>query len=356
MCYHPNVLVYKKNSVIKKDGNHGIQRIKIIFSNEPNFKGYEHYLNLDKKSIETDQYGEKIRYKLIPCGKCIQCRANERQTWALRMELEAKQYENNYFITLTYNDENIYIPDRTVNKKTGEIFYNDGTWKGTLVKEDLTNFLKSTRKWFERDYNHQGVKFYACGEYGDQQGGARPHYHIILMNTPKLDTKLIQHTKYMTCERLENIWHRGFINIGEANWTTMGYTAGYCQKKLFGDFKEEYYAKKGQLPIYATMSRRPGIGKQYFEENYETIYETDEIFNSKGQKKRPPVYFDRLLDIGNHDVLENLKEIRDTNKRIKLENKLTTTDKTLEEINKIEERTAIDRMKKNWKKGKFINV
>lgn len=354
MCYHPNILVYKENSSIRKDGQLSLQRIKIIFSNEPTFKGYEHYLELDQKSRNEKKYGERIGYKLIPCGKCIQCRKLERYQWTSRIELEAKQYDYNYFLTLTYNEENLYIPDYTVNKKTGEIFKNDGSWTGSLNKKDLQQFIKSLRTYFKRDFDHDGVKFYACGEYGDI--GDRPHYHIILMNTPPLEQKLVPQTKnILTNDRITDIWHKGFTSIGECNWTTIGYTAGYCQKKLFGDYKDEYYAKKGQEPIFANMSRRPGIGRAYYEEHKDEIYELDEIINSKGNSMRPPAYFDRLMDIGEKDVIDNIKNIRDINAYNKTKKKLSKTDLSLKEQYEIEERTAIEKFKKYRKKGKFIN-
>lgn len=353
MCYHPNILVYKSNSILRKDGQKGNQRIKIIFSNDPNFKGYEHYQELNEKLKNQENYGEKIGYKLIPCGKCIACRKQERFSWATRIELEAKQYKHNYFITLTYNDENIYIPDYTINQKTGEIYENDGSWQGSLNKKDLQQFIKSTRNYFKRNYDLKGTKFYACGEYGEI--GDRPHYHIILMNCPDLELELIGNTKLLTNKRLENIWHKGFITIGECNWETIGYTAGYCQKKLFGEFKEEYYGKKGQIPIFATMSRKPGIGRTYFEDNKYKIYLYDEIINSKGKSQRPPAYFDRLMDAGEKDVMDKIREIRETNAYNKNKVKMSKTDKTMKEQLQIEERTAIEKFKKYRKKGNFIN-
>lgn len=353
MCYHPNILVYKSNSILKKDGNLGIQRIKIIFSNDPKFKGYEYYQKLNEKLKNQKNYGEKIGYKLIPCGKCIACRKKERYEWATRIELEAKQYKHNYFITLTYNEQNLYIPDYTINKKTGEIFYNDGSWQGSLNKKDLQQFIKSTRNYFQRDYDLEGTRFYACGEYGSI--GERPHYHIILMNCPELENKQVGNTKILTNERLEKIWHKGFISIGECNWETIGYTAGYCQKKLFGDFKEEYYAKKGQEPIFANMSRRPGIGRTYFEENKDKIYEFDEIINSKGKSIKPPSYYDRLMDIGEKDVMDNIREIREQNQNNRTKAKMSKTNKTIKEQLLIEEKTAIKNFIKYRKKGNFIN-
>lgn len=353
MCYHPNVLVYKTNSILRKDGQLGIQRIKIIFCNSPEFISYEYYQDLNEKlKKQTNKYGERIGYKLIPCGKCIACRKQERYSWATRIELEAKQYNTNYFITLTYNEENIYIPDYTINQKTGEIYENDGSWQGSLNKKDLQQFIKSTRNYFQRDFNLEGTKFYACGEYGEI--GDRPHYHIILMNCPDLDKEYVTKNIY-TNSRLEKIWHKGFISIGECNWDSIGYTAGYCQKKLFGEYKEEYYGKKGQIPIFANMSRRPGIGRTYFEENKDKIYEFDEIINSKGQSQRPPAYFDRLMDIGEKDVIDNIREIRETNAYNKYKVKMSQTDKTMKEQLQIEERTAIEKFKKYRKKGNFIN-
>lgn len=352
MCYDPNVLFFRKKGSIRKDGQETISRLTIIFKNSPQFKGYEYYL---KQNEILKKKNEPLGYKLIPCGKCLACKKQEKLTWATRIELEAKQYKNNYFLTLTYNDDNLYIPERTFNKITGEIYENDGSWKGSLNKQDWIKFMNSFRKWILRDYNHDGIKFYMCGEYGEIND--RPHMHAILMNSPLLEQEYIGSNKkghYHTNKRIEKIWNKGFITLEKANWDTIAYTAGYCQKKLYGELKEEYYAKKGQIPIFAHMSRNPGIGRAYYEKNKNEIYKCDEIINSKGKSVRPPSYFDRLMDAGEHDFMESIKEKRSENAENKLKLKMSQTDKTLEEQLQIEKRTAIHKEKEYRKAYKTL--
>lgn len=286
MCYHPNILFWKKDMITKVNGDKG-KSTKIYFANDPRFKGYEYYLELNEQ-IKKEQNGLQTKgYKMIPCGKCISCRNKERYMWATRIELETKQYNHNYFITLTYNDQNLYIPEYIKNKKTNEIYYNDGSWQGSLNKKDLQQFIKSTRNYFERNYDLEGIKFYACGEYGEI--GERPHYHIILMNCPDLELEPIGKTGLLTNKRLEQIWHKGFITITKTNWETIAYTAGYCQKKKFGKFKDEYYGKKGQIRETnnynrqkVKMSQTNKTIKEQLEIEEETAYQKQIKYRKKG--------------------------------------------------------------------------
>ena len=88
----------------------------------------------------------------LPCGKCLACRKSKAREWAVRCVLEATEYEDNCFITLTY-DENFYNPS-----KVG-------------LREDLTNFFKRVRKDYE-------FRYFACCERGTEKG--RYHFHALL--------------------------------------------------------------------------------------------------------------------------------------------------------------------------------
>lgn len=364
-CYHPNIVQLKENSYIRKDGEIGHKAEKIIFANDPAFKGYEYYLSLNENPNlkYNDENHQRYIYKMIPCGKCIGCRATERKNWAIRIELESKKYKNNYFITLTYNDEHLKIKDFdyvTVENKeypntfTSYIYENNGSWNGTLEKKDMSNFLKQFRKYCKREFDWDGIKFYGCGEYGEKT--QRNHFHIILMNCPKLDLEPIgqnQHTKRprYTNKRIEKLWGKGFIEIGEVTWESISYVAGYTTKKMFGTIGKQYFAQRGQNPIFANMSRRPGIGREFFDNNL-SMYDFDEIINSKGQAIQPPKYFDRLLDKDNHEYLEAIKRIRENKQKINLENKLKQTGLSLKEQLKIEEKTAAEKQR-HYSRGRI---
>lgn len=372
-CKEPNVIEYWTNTIYLKDQNKETEqpkgtKIRIISPKSQEFKGYEYYLDQDKKiklkesyeywgdldsnhPVKLPKYTEH-GYKLVPCRHCIGCKLKETKEWALRIELESKQYEHNYFITLTYNDENLPMKEYSINEKTGEKYTPEDfsyNWKGTLYKPHTQQFLKSLRQYFKREFNHEGCKFYLAGEYGTL--GERPHYHLILLNTPELELKPIgMNTKtghpYYINERIEKIWGKGFITIGEVTWDSISYTAGYCQKKLYGDIGQEIYAIKGQEPIFANMSRRPGIGRSYFNLYEKEIYKNDEIINSKGQSVKPPSYFDRLEnDIGEEDYLKELKRIRSEYAQNELKKKMLKTNVTIQEQLQIEKRTLEEKQK-----------
>lgn len=73
----------------------------------------------------------KGRYLELPCGQCIGCRLERSRQWAMRCVHEASMHDNNCFITLTYNPENL-PPD------------------GGLIKSDFQKFMKRLRKYYSK--------------------------------------------------------------------------------------------------------------------------------------------------------------------------------------------------------------
>lgn len=242
----------------------------------------------------------------IPCGKCLGCRMDYAKIWANRCMLEAKSFKDNYFITLTYNDECIPI-------KNG---------LHTLEPKDLQDFFKRIRRYWEYHYNwkktenNPGIRFYACGEYGDRT--QRPHYHALIFNMPIPDKKPLfknyQEDQIFTSKIIEEIWGKGIISIGRLSWETCAYTARYVMKKQKG-MDHKYFKDKGIVPEFVRMSRKPGIGFTYYENNKDKIYETDEIFLSDGKGNvrtaKPPKYFDSLYELENPNILKQVKEMRE---------------------------------------------
>lgn len=271
-----------------------------------------------KDSEATKEWNKKLEngkniksVKIIPCGQCISCRLNKSRDWANRLMLEAQDYNFNYFVTLTYEDQ--YLPiRRCYNKETGEIITGF-----SLKKEDLTKFFHNLRQYWERHFQHQGIRFYACGEYGSEN--LRPHYHSIIFNLPYLsDLKLYRVTetgdKLYTSEILSNIWKKGYVVIGEVTYESAGYVARYILKKKFGEEADAYYESQGKIPEFTTMSRMPGIARNYFEANKQRIYDTDEIF-IQGKNgiigTRPSKYFDRLLEQEDPERFKTIKRSRE---------------------------------------------
>lgn len=173
----------------------------------------------------------KRDYIYVPCGKCFACQMNKARDWSYRIMNESKLYEENVFITLTYNEENLPRVSET---------------QGTLVKRDLQNFMKRLRKAIAP----RKIRFFACGEYGEKY--VRPHYHLIIFN-------LGQSTLLQQPALLERCWPFGFVSVGSVTFGSASYVARYTTKLLTGD-KKKLYKEYNIEPEFALMSRKPGIG------------------------------------------------------------------------------------------------
>lgn len=57
----------------------------------------------------------------IPCRQCIGCKLKHSKEWAMRMCNEASLHDDNVFITLTYNSENL-PPDGSLRKRDFQLF------------------------------------------------------------------------------------------------------------------------------------------------------------------------------------------------------------------------------------------
>ena len=225
-------------------------------------------------------------------------------------------YDQNCFITLTYNDEHL-PPSRNIEKKA------------------LQNFFKKLRTYINSHhppYQHQPykeIRYYACGEYGEKRG--RPHYHACIFNYdfpdkqifrggrhPYHSGKFIQtndHPLY-TSAILQKIWNKGFTTIGEVTFDSAGYVARYVTKKITGPMAENYYKRdfcelgeKEITPEFALMSRMPGIGMPWLKKYFTDVYPKD-FFTLEGVKNKPPRYYDEYLKKVDPDLHVKIKQQR----------------------------------------------
>lgn len=217
----------------------------------------------------------------VPCGQCIGCRFNRAENWASRMMHEASLHAHNSFITLTYNDNHL-PPD------------------GNLAPDDVTLFFKRLRK----SLKGKKILYYYCGEYGENF--SRPHYHICLFgydfSSDRLPHRLAGETTVYRSPSLEKLWPFGFSEIGNLEYDSARYVAGYVQKKITGKKAKDHYTKlipetgevQDVLPEFARMSRRPAIGLNWINQYHSDIYNYDVCY--VGDKKlRPPAYYDKWL-------------------------------------------------------------
>jgi len=228
----------------------------------------------------------------IPCGQCIGCRLERSRNWAIRCVHEASLYKKNCFITLTYAPEHLPAD-------------------GSLHLEHFQKFMKRLRK-----YGGKNIRFFHCGEYGEQF--KRPHYHACLFNydfKDKKHWKTVNGHKYYTSRRLDRIWTHGFTTIGDVTFESAAYVARYVTKKITGDPALEHYNEidketgeilASRMPEYTTMSRRPGIGKGWFDKFKSDLFPSDECV-VRGKVCKVPKYYDLQLERTHLDMFEELK-------------------------------------------------
>lgn len=227
----------------------------------------------------------------IPCGQCIGCRLERSRQWAVRCIHEASLHEANCFITLTYAPE--HLPA-----------------SGSLVLKDFQDFMKRLRKRFG-----SGIRFFHCGEYGDKF--SRPHYHACLFNFDFPDRVLFKDgpSKLFVSESLQALWPFGFSTIGDVTFESAAYVARYVTKKITGISAEAHYS--GRKPEYTTMSRRPGIGRGWYDKYKGDCYPFDELVVRDGQIMKPPKAYDRYYEFDNPLAMSKVKLSRITKAKAK---------------------------------------
>lgn len=232
----------------------------------------------------------------IPCGQCIGCRLDKAKDWAGRCVQESLLWDNSYFLTLTYDDQLTNVADyfdEDFNPKTTR------PSDGSLMPYHLQLFWKRLRKWVfnkapdkseieemikrgEQPYMKglgrvpeyeflegkktlvNGVRYFACGEYGSRT--ARPHYHAIVFNLDIPDLipcgRGADGDQLYVSNILNRIWSHGRVIVGNVDFRSAGYVARYTTKKIYGPSAAEFYGSR--VAPFTRCSNRPGIGANWF--------------------------------------------------------------------------------------------
>lgn len=284
----------------------------------------------ESKVKDLIKYGYEAKWSMVPCQQCHECRLQRSRMWANRCVLEMEDYPDledgticNWFVTLTYDEDHVSELRSDLDHQTLTLHQ-----KHAKAKDHLQMFLDALRVIYKREYNHEGIRFFACGEYGDKN--LRPHYHVLLFNCPipadQLEP-LFQNKfgdQYYNSDVLTRAWaQKGFAVASSANWNNAAYTARYIMKKQTGENAEKVYNDLGISPPFVRMSRMPGIAGNAYKgfEQYAYIdpdgvlHRKDQVTFKNAPEKidpsfRPPRYFDRLLEKENSDLLSFVKEDR----------------------------------------------
>lgn len=304
-CLHP--LIAFPSRKLSKNGK--VQYIPVKTTDAE----YNNYHNKEWLS-EMKKIGNPPIF--VPCGKCINCRLEYARNWAYRCMMELKYHKEAYFITLTYND--MMIPKHYYMTESGEKLP-----AYSLDKEDFQKWLKRLRKKISDEakvglHEDYKIRFFGCGEYGSDT--LRPHYHCIVFGLHLDDLKLYKNTEsgalytskwlqetWMAIDKYGNKRDKGFVVVGAVNFDTCAYVARYTAKKAMTVDLD--FWKKFNLEVpFVEMSRRPGIGLQYFYDN-PNLFDSGTIHLStieKGYSFSIPKYFLKKLESEDVDLYDKI--------------------------------------------------
>lgn len=207
-----------------------------------------------------------------------------------------------------------------------------------LVVSHWQLFMKRLRKHTKHYYESRGLpvpklRYLHSGEYGEEN--RRPHYHAILFGEDFSDARVLRPRNngnpLWTSPVLDRLWPYGFHTIGEVTFASCAYVARYALKKInagktwtqqFSAYPSRLDSDTGEikaLPPYATMSRRNGLGWDYFNRYYEEFYLHDNIV-IEGKKWPVPRRYDKWLKDKDETLWEAIMEAR-TERAIEREKK-----------------------------------
>lgn len=228
------------------------------------FVSYKHF-NEKKQILE---YCKRSWITLFPCRQCLPCINMFRFHWVKKCELEKLNHKYAYFVTLTYNDDNLPL-DHNLNVK------------------HVQNFIKYLR-FLIKPYQ---VRYFCAGEYGSITN--RPHYHLILFTDYEFDLDFLKNTfngPLFKCDLMNKAWKdRGYIWVAfDINSASFAYVVSYSNKykikqvanqlnKVNDQYRDQLYKdsnltgfqkymefdlnfKPKFKPEFITMSKKPPLG------------------------------------------------------------------------------------------------
>lgn len=254
--------------------------------------------------VEKQLYhNQKDRFVPVPCGKCPQCLKRRVASWSFRLEMESLLWNKQYFLTLTYDNENVPIT------QNGFL---------TLEPKHLTLFFKRLRKRAGK------LRYYLCGEYGTNT--KRPHYHVILFAQSSLFESDI-----------EAEWKFGSVYYGKVETASIRYTVQYYDKGVW----QKSHVRDDREPEFSRMSQ--GIGKNFLTtkqvQNFLDNPQKSFIYDVEGKKIAIPRYYKkRLYDyFGSSNIIANHPSIL-----IHRDDMLKAKEKHHEEVSKIMQEIEVD--------------
>lgn len=233
--------------------------------------------HLDTQSGPVPESSKELK---LPCRKCVGCGLDRAREWAIRCMHEARYYSKSSFITLTYSTPNL-PPHKSLRKK------------------DFVDFMKRLKVNLERKHGVTDLRYYMCGEYGDNTH--RPHYHAVLFGWDFPDRVEVPNNPWASdplydSAFLSETWGLGIVRVGNLTPSSCAYVARYVMKKIFGMEGKSAYEATQRIPPYNGMSK--GIGRRYFKDFSGDMFPCDYLVTEDDYRRVPvPEFYDRLYKI-----------------------------------------------------------
>lgn len=287
----------------------------------------------------------------VPCGKCVACLKKRVSGWSYRLQKQERQSKSAFFVTLTYNTENVPLTKNgymSLSKEDVQKFFKrlrkaqaNREMEECKVCKGVRKICRQVKSQNEEVCNLTKISYYLVGEYGGKT--QRPHYHVIIFGADILE--------------VENAWkingkELGNIHCGTVSGASVGYTLKYIHKEKLIDpvtGRKEYKIGTGQkddrVSEFSLMSK--GLGKNYVNEKTIAWHKAD-LLNRyylpyEGKKLPLPKYYRKMIY-----TEEELKKIQKHMKKRKLEEEKEIS---LEEFRE-EEKKKIEETRRFIKNGK----
>lgn len=202
----------------------------------------------------VDEGCEQAPFMKYPCRKCIPCLLRRQKAWVSRLVEELRNHPYNYFVTLTYNDENLPHDENGepcfdkshLLKLNADIRRRFQTGK---LRNPVSDIIYGSPKYLELPTDVH-YKYYITTEYGPST--YRPHAHGVWYGLPG-DQSLVE-------VLFRTLWPYGFVSVSQVR--SEG-AAGYISKYLVSDGvgKDSYHGNG--MPPFSLMSK--GLGSSYVE-------------------------------------------------------------------------------------------
>lgn len=266
------------------------------------------------------------------------CLAKKRVEWAFRIWYQTQKSKSSWFITLTYNQDDVPVFVPSMNKIIRGKFARNLSVRrhkvNTVYRPDYLKYIRDLRRL---EPENTEIQYFGVSEYGGET--QRPHYHFVVWNVKNP-------------ENIKKAWDRGWCTMSPMKVSRAMYLTKYT-------YNQDEYTPPLAVKTWRSMSRgntqgkKKGIGVQYVDDfkAYHKSTLTDWGKLDQTNVTLPKYFKDQIftdeekIDISLNKMGEQRKEFVKEYKRLKakgvkdpeklmLENKIRTHQVLLEKQKK----------------------